>query len=309
MVVEDVTLDPASFDSTHADISLETGCVHRIVRKLDKVVYRRRLRFKRMPNLVQTEVPLVNSIACDRDAVMSDFQIDHSALVHKYLPPIVAGLVLAASCIEPCMERGERVNVLALGVGGGALPIFLQKHLGFHVQAVDIDSVVLDLAHRHFGLQNGIDLEVEEGDALQYISKLAAKVTEEMAGKKGDDHRVHVIVLDVDDGDARCGLSSPPSSFLERSFLSDARTVLHDGGVLAINVVPNGAKSYSGVITSLLSVFDDVYETAVEGDVNRVVFALPSKCTGVKLEGPLARLVTKFLDGRLITAIQKAHTE
>lgn len=237
MVVEDVTLDTASFDSNHADVSVETGCVHRQVRKADKVVYRRRLRFKRMPNLVQTEVPLVNSITCDRDAALSDSQIDHSLLVHKYLPPIVAGLVLAASSIEPLMERGERVNVLALGVGGGALPIFLQKYLGFHVQvytinslcwnhefmkiadlevvcvqAVDIDRVVLDLAHRHFGLQNGVDMEVEVGDALQIISKLAVKVTDEMADKKSNDHRVHVIVLDVDEGDARCGLSSPPSS-------------------------------------------------------------------------------------------------
>lgn len=79
--------------------------------------------------------------------------------------------------------------------------------------------------------------------------------------------------------------------------------------MLAINVVPNGAKSYSGVIRSLLSVFDHVYETVVEDDVNRVVFALPSKRTSVNLEGPLARLVTKFLDVRFITAIQKAHTE
>jgi len=124
-----------------------------------------------------------------------------------------------------------------------------------------------------------------------------------------DDHRFHVIVVDVDEGDARCGLSSPPSSFLERGFLSAARTVLHDGGLLAMNVVPNGAKSHCRVVSSLLSVFDDVYETAVEGDVNRVVFALPTKVAGVKLEGSLASLVKRFLDVRLINGIQKAHTE
>jgi hypothetical protein len=55
-------------------------------------------------------------------------------LVHKYLAPIVAGLVLVAPALEAWMELGKRVKVLALGIGGGALPIFLHKHFGFHVQ-------------------------------------------------------------------------------------------------------------------------------------------------------------------------------
>lgn len=235
------------------------------------------------------------------------------------------------------------------------------------VQAVDVDRVVLDLAHRHFGLKNGVDMEVEEGDALQIVGELAMKISAEDAllnsadaspksmkgsfgssisaaegeddlappcstqtvvaasfssvdcihdvcqvneSKRGfNDHRVHVIVVDVDEGDARCGLSSPPSSFLEHSFLSAARTVLYDGGLLAMNVVPNRANSYCGVVSSLLSVFDDVYETTVEGDVNRVVFALPSKSAGLKLDGPLASLVKRFLDVRLISGIQKPHNQ
>lgn len=156
MVVEDIALDDSDtelLESESFDEGEKTECAHRIDsrrgRRLDRVSYRRRLRFQRMPNLIQTEVPLVipqnlrttiareidkESVVAYCEEVMSGSQIDHSFLVHKYLPPIVAGLVLAASCIEPCMERGERAKVLALGVGGGALPIFLQKHLGFHVQ-------------------------------------------------------------------------------------------------------------------------------------------------------------------------------
>ncbi|KAG0556037.1 hypothetical protein KC19_11G020600 [Ceratodon purpureus] len=387
MVVEDVALDDLEAQSGSmfwADGEAE--CEHRVddrgIRKLDQVVYRRRLRFKRMPNLIQTEVALVvpqelrssgmtiartgieeGSVEEFCEEVMRGSQIDHGWLVHKYLPPIVAGLVLAAPCIEPCMERGEKVKVLALGVGGGALPIFLQKQLGFHVQAVDVDKAVLDAAHRHFGLDDGVDMEVILGDALQFVAKLAMDVRAEDAtlnpsnsrladaspkckdrahasaaegedvvaqpcnartatglssssvdicrvdgrNRHFDSHRVHAIVVDVDEGDPRCGLSSPPSSFLAHNFLSDARTVLHEGGLVAMNVVPNGAKSYHGVVSSLFSVFDDVYETVVEGDVNRVVFALSSKGAGVNVDGPLARLVTRFLDVRLIREIQKAH--
>lgn len=386
MVVEDVALDAEvaeseSFVVNDGGVSVETECAHGRssagCRNLDRVLYRRRLRFKRMPNLIQTEVPLVHSgakiggdtaiakesVGANCNEIMCGLEIDHSFLVHKYLPPIVAGLVLAASCIEPCMERGERVKVLALGVGGGALPIFLQRHLGFHVQAVDVDSVVLDLAHRHFGLQNGVGMEVQVGDAVQFVGNLAMKgITEEarlnskksadasLKSQKGlhgrvisedvqvprsstqnlvasseecvhnvcqvngsrsgfDNHRVHVIIVDVDEGDARCGLSSPPSSFLEHDFLSAARSLLHDGGLLAMNVVPNGAKFHCGVVSSLVSVFDDVYETAVEGDVSRVLFALPFKGAGVQFEGPLANLVKRFLDVRLISGIQKAHVK
>lgn len=223
------------------------------------------------------------------------------------------------------------------------------------VQAVDVDEVVLDAAHRHFGLENGVDMEVIVGDALQFVDKLAVNVRAENAalnplkstseespgfrnsrnveGEDGlaqpwslgsssvaifrvngserdfDNNRVHAIIVDVDEGDPRCGLSSPPSSFLEHKFLTDARAVLHEGGVLAMNVVPNGAESYHGVVSSLFSVFDDVYETVVEGDVNRVVFALSSKGAGVNLDGPLARLVTRFLDVRLISGIQRACIE
>lgn len=232
------------------------------------------------------------------------------------------------------------------------------------VQAVDADEVVLDAARRHFGLENGIDMEITAGDALQFVDKLATTVRAENAtlnpssstsekltdsspecrnstntsAAEGEDvlaqpcstqsaaapssspvnicsvseskhcfdiHRVHAIIVDVDEGDPRCGLSSPPSSFLEHKFLTAARAVLHEGGLLAMNVVPNGATAYHGVVSSLLSVFDDVYETAVEGDANRVVFALSFKGAGVDLDGPLTRLVKRFLDVQLISGIQK----
>lgn len=354
MVVEDVVLDDSDVELLESESSAlpSAECSHRMgsrgCRKLERVVYRRRLRFKRMPNLIQTESHLFGNPQTLKDPrttisddgnvntgiitvsagafcedTLTGFQIDHSKLVHKYLPPIVAGLVLAASCIESCVERGDKAKVLALGVGGGALPIFLQNYLGFRVQAVDMDRVVLDLAHRHFGLKNGVDMEVLVGDALQIVDELAWKIavddarsqakssncekSRNVSAGEGEDHRVHAVIVDIDEGDPRGKLSSPPSSFLGHKFLSSARTLLHAGGLLAMNVVPNGAESYRGVVSSLLSVFDDVYETDVAGDVNRVVFALTFKATGVNVDGPLARRVKQFVDARLITGVRRAH--
>lgn len=181
------------------------------------------------------------------------------------------------------------------------------------MQAVDVDKVVLDLAHQHFGLRNSGHMKAEVGDALQFMSTLAEEVAKSLVGRKNNetsvgasDPRVHVIVVDVDEGDARLGLSSPPSSFLERKFLTEARTVLHAGGLLAMNVVPTGAKAYHGVVAALSSIFEEVYESVVEGDVNRVVFALPEKGTGLHLDGILASVLRNVLDVQLFTGIHRA---
>ncbi|KAH9570710.1 hypothetical protein CY35_02G055900 [Sphagnum magellanicum] len=87
-----------------------------------RVVWRRRLRFKRMPNLIQTEVSL-------------NFQSGTQTSASE-----AQRLVLVAPALEAWMELGKRVKVLALGIGGGALPIFLHKHFGFHVQCVALVS-------------------------------------------------------------------------------------------------------------------------------------------------------------------------
>jgi len=143
-------------------------------RKSVRVVWRRRLRFKRMPNLIQTEVSLnfqsgTQTSASEAQINVKDLSsvdrivhgrtqrlgvcgqtngglhLDHSRLVHKYLAPIVAGLVLVAPALEAWMELGKRVKVLALGIGGGALPIFLHKHFGFHIQVCISFSPISDI--------------------------------------------------------------------------------------------------------------------------------------------------------------------
>jgi hypothetical protein len=145
-------------------------------RKSVRVVWRRRLRFKRMPNLIQTEVSLnfqsgTQTSASEAQSNVKDLSsvdrimhggtqrlgvcgqtngglhLDHSQLVHKYLAPIVAGLVLVAPALEAWMELGKRVKVLALGIGGGALPIFLHKHFGFHVQVCISFSPISDVCN------------------------------------------------------------------------------------------------------------------------------------------------------------------
>ncbi|KAI3748534.1 hypothetical protein L6452_11668 [Arctium lappa] len=73
--------------------------------------FRRRLRFKRMPNLIQSEIPLnpttgdvVGDLGLDllslRKKNEVEFRVDTGVLVHTYLTAMVAGLFLIVSNLD-----------------------------------------------------------------------------------------------------------------------------------------------------------------------------------------------------------------
>lgn len=57
-------------------------------------------------------------------------------------------------------DSGGGRSALVVGLGGGGLPVFLQRFLGVSVAAVELDPQVVDLASRHFGCQDTAALEV-----------------------------------------------------------------------------------------------------------------------------------------------------
>ena len=48
-------------------------------------------------------------------------------------------------------EGGNPGRVVVVGLGGGALPIYLHSCLGLAVDCVELDATVVGLARRHFG--------------------------------------------------------------------------------------------------------------------------------------------------------------
>lgn len=68
----------------------------------------------------------------------------------------------------------ELNNVLLIGLGGGSLCSYLNvKFPKLHIDAVDIDSTVIDIAQKYFGLRTGPTLKVHCADGLKYIEDLA----------------------------------------------------------------------------------------------------------------------------------------
>ncbi|KAJ7549353.1 hypothetical protein O6H91_07G049700 [Diphasiastrum complanatum] len=410
MVIEDVEVALSGKAANRELADYDTKCK-------PETAFRRRLRFKRMPNLIQTEVSLVDRPSTDEPCVsfqskLLGMEIDVRRLVHVYLPPVVAGLVLVSPCLEACLRSANRARVLVVGIGGGALPLFLHHHFQFDIQAVDLDETVLAMARRHFGLVEDHHFQIAVSDGLRAVMDVAEQCIqshlvskqmdqewqEECMKSSGDlskpeygnnpsqesitadrstglgcgiklgcgpdilesssisrsfadtanfnycsvfqesmfiertpnpkqmevaldkqekadqnkkacdktDPRVHVIIIDVDADNARFGLDSPPQTFLETDFLLAARTALHEGGMLVMNVLPSGERSYVFVVNALKEVFAEVYEIKVGAGDNYVVFALPDSVKNLDYNSVIAIQVRSLVEEQLIGQIQKA---
>ncbi|RLN04600.1 methyltransferase-like protein 13 [Panicum miliaceum] len=97
----------------------------------------RRLRFKRMPCLVQTQVRLCRSPAAAATASSSLVETLEGSggflqpevggsLVQPYLQAMAAGLAVIAPSIEESIQSGVRPRCLCAGVGGGSLPMSIR---------------------------------------------------------------------------------------------------------------------------------------------------------------------------------------
>lgn len=296
--------------------------------------FRRRLRFKRMPNLIQSEIRLVPENGGDgfdnRDSnpcwercshLVSDhpsnmfasegrcmletklesdgldgvcigghvgFVPDLKVLVHPYLGPMVAGLVLNSGYVEGRIRNGFRPKALCLGVGGGALLTFLRTQLGFEVMGVDGDREVLRVASEYFGLKECDFIRVVVGDAFESLKKLACygKLNGwssfgdcEVNGSGGHleddeaDCKFDVVMVDLDSSDVRNGTSSPPLEFVRKDVLLAAKLVLCEFGILVINVIPPRKSFYDNLVSHFKDVFHELYKIDVGNGENFVLIA------------------------------------
>ncbi|KAF9598706.1 hypothetical protein IFM89_029956 [Coptis chinensis] len=237
--------------------------------------FRRRLRFKRMPNLVQTEIRIIpETLPSNAGIENMVFRIDSSSLVHPYLPPMVASLSLVSAYLEERLCSGSRLRVLCIGVGGGALLAFLQTHFGFQVYGVESDEMVKKIAMQYFGLVENELLRVCVGDGIEVIETLARG--DNVDGFDKFDSPFDVIMVDLDASDVRNGIGAPPMEFVSKKVLLATKLALHKNGILVINVIPVCRTFYDYLISEFREVFAEVYEINVGNDENYVLIATVS---------------------------------
>lgn len=143
---------------------------------------------------------------------------------------MLAGLSLA--------DFGERkLNVLVCGTGVGVFTMFLKHHLSSalsKIVTIDINEDIVKLGQKHFGFNsNDPIIESVIGDAHEFVQR--------MGNQKST---FDLVFMDVFYETASEEGVSPPSHFLDQSFITSLTDILSEkGGVCAINtIIKNEAK-------------------------------------------------------------------
>jgi spermidine synthase len=143
-------------------------------------------------------------------------------------------------------------NVLFIGVGGGSsLKRLWRDFPQLRIDAVEIDPVVVDVAHRYFELPEGDPrLEIEVGDGRRFLDR---------AG----DRRWDVIAIDAYYSD------SIPFHLTTHEFMQLVREHLAPGGVVVSNVIGSIEGPTSQLFRAFYRTYRSVFPTVLVHPVVR----------------------------------------
>ncbi|XP_027724399.1 methyltransferase-like protein 13 [Vombatus ursinus] len=241
--------------------------------------YFRRLIFLSNRNVVQSEARLLTDTphraqkkrkkdkkklrpadAPENPPVPASQPIEKSFLCCEHHKAMIAGLALLKN---PEMLPEESLSLLVVGLGGGSLPLFIHDHfLKSHIDAVEIDPSMLEVATRWFGFTESDRMKVHIADGLDYITNLAREAQA----------RYDVIMFDVDSKDPTVGMSCPPPAFVDHAFLQNVKGILTPEGVFILNLVCRDSGLKDSVLARLKKVFPLLYVRQIEGEVNEILF-------------------------------------
>jgi spermidine synthase len=180
-----------------------------------------------------------------------------------YTRAVVAGLAF--------VEAPRRI--LVVGVGGGTVPMFLRAALPrAHIDAVDSDAGMLDVARRYFGFREDSALQAHVTDGRRFI---------ETPGPPYD-----VIILDA------YGPRGIPRPLATREFLLATRARLAPGGAVVGNVVRTPNPAFPAMVRTYQACFEQLYAFDVAETANRILVALahPDKPSRAALKTRAERL-------------------
>lgn len=155
----------------------------------------------------------------------------------------------------------EPSDVLLLGLGGGSLAKALFQHFpACQIDVVERRGVVVEIAHRFFGLPLHPRLSVTVGDAGEVVKQ---------AGRLA---AYDLILADLFDGE---GMASPVA---EESFYFGCAGVLRSAGVFGINLWGSQTAACNRALDMMRKAFDGpAFRLAVPGRGNLIGFSLASE--------------------------------
>jgi len=147
----------------------------------------------------------------------------------------------------------EPRRILIVGLGGGAMPMFLRKVVPrAHIDVVDIDPDVVTVAKRYFGFKEDAHLRAHVGDGRRFI--------------EAERPAYDLIFLDA------YGPDSIPEHLATAEFLAAVRAKLSPRGAVVGNVwafPPN--RRYDDMVRTWQVSFTRLYEFIVPQSSNRIL--------------------------------------
>lgn len=194
--------------------------------------------------------------------------------------------------IGPALRTDGRPfrRALALGVGGGAWPrLLLTTQPRVHIEAVEIDPVVVEVARSHFAMPDSPRLKVIVDDAARYVERSDVMTS-----------RYDVILLDAFSGDNMPAALSTPAFFLA------LKRILTDDGVLMVNVALVSQQDADAVVSRIAATFPGCSQVRARLEENQVVFAgkRPLPPEAIRRAIDRARVDVGFDVGRDVAAVE-----
>ncbi|KAL7098956.1 hypothetical protein ACP275_09G051700 [Erythranthe tilingii] len=207
-----------------------------------------------------------------REASSGETKVDHKVLASFFHTHSIAGLVLFSLYSQLHCQTGGLVKIVVIGLGAGLLPMFMRNCLpSLHIEVVEIDPVVLNVARDYFGFREDEHLKVHIADAMKFVSN---KATSKAEGK--DSLKIDVLIVDVDSSDTSSGLVCPDADFVEETFFLTVKESLSENGIFIFNLVSRFPGVRGAILSRLKKVFRNLYHYWSELDFNEVIYALKS---------------------------------
>jgi len=147
-------------------------------------------------------------------------------------------------------------SVLVIGLGGGTIPIaFHELFPTAHIDAVEIDPAVVEVAKKYFGLNTSAQFTVHIQDARVWTKRA------QRALRKYD-----IIILDAFNGEYI------PEHLMTQEFLQEIQSLLSKRGVLVANTFAI-SELYHHESATYASVYGSFFNFRVAQSANRVVIA------------------------------------
>lgn len=162
-------------------------------------------------------------------------------------------------------------RILFVGLGGGAMPMYTRQVMpDAHIDVVEIDPVIVEVAQRWFGFRPDAQMVVHTGDGRAFIDS-APPATYDL------------IVLDAFSDD------EVPYSLTTREFLTAVHAALSPDGVVISNLW-TAAPAYPAMLATYRAVFDEVHLLRVPRHAQRILVAgTGARPLGARTLGDAAR--------------------